>query len=151
MGRVQILRLLLCLVIALVGYFGGQTNIPNAQAKQYELRYSDIGPPRGPRAKALMWWAEQLQRRSAGDLKIKFFWSQSLVKGKATLKAVGTGISDMGTVVGVYNPAELPVWNYSNTPFLHSDAWVGMRTWYELRKVAPELKDIVIEREKGEE
>ncbi|MDA1101699.1 MAG: C4-dicarboxylate TRAP transporter substrate-binding protein [Proteobacteria bacterium] len=106
----------------------------------YELRYSDIGPPRGPRAEALKWWASELEKRSGGDIKINFFWSQSLIKAKATMKAVGSGLSETGTILGVYTPAELPVWNYANTPFLHTDAWIGMRTWHELRQSSALLK-----------
>ena len=111
------------------------------QAKNYNLRYSDIGPPRGPRAAALMWWAEELESRSNGQIKIKFFWSQSLVKGKATMKAVGSGLADMGTILGIYTPADLPIWNYANTPFAISDPWVGMRTWHELRQKVSGLRN----------
>ena len=110
-----------------------------AYAKNYTLRYSDIGPPRGPRAAALKWWAGELEKRSGGQIKIKFYWSQSLVKGKETLKAVGSGLSETGTILGVYTPADLPIWNYANAPFAIGDAWVGMRTWYELRQTVPEL------------
>ena len=110
-----------------------------ASAAPMELRYSDIGPPRGPRAAALEWWAQELDKRSNGQIKIKFFWSQSLVKGKETLKAVGSGLAEMGTIIGIYTPAELPVWNVANMPFFFSDAWVGMRTMWEARKVIPEL------------
>ena len=106
---------------------------------EYSLRYSDIGPPRGPRAAALMWWAEELNKRSNGRIEIKFFWSQSLVKGKETLKAVGSGLAEMGTILGIYTPAELPVWNFANIPFSIGDMWVGMRTWQELRQKMPEL------------
>ncbi len=112
-----------------------------AEAKNYVLRYSDIGPPRGPRAEALMWWADALEQRSNGQIKIKFFWSQSLVKGKATLKAVGSGLADMGTILGIYTPADLPIWNYANKPFAISDTWVGMRVWHELRQTVPELEE----------
>ncbi len=115
--------------------------VKSAYAQSYNLRYSDIGPPRGPRAAALKWWASELDKRSGGQLKIKFFWSQSLVKGKATLKAVGSGLADMGTILGLYTPADLPVWNYSNTPFLIGDAWVGMRTWQEMRRKLKVLRD----------
>lgn len=111
-----------------------------AQAKNYVLRYSDIGPPRGPRAQALMWWADELDKRTDGQVKIKFFWSQSLVKGKETLKAVGSGLAETGTILGVYTPADLPIWNYANAPFGNKDAWVGMRTWWELRQTVPEIR-----------
>ena len=111
---------------------------PSAAA-EYPLRYSDLGPPRGPRAAALMWWADELNARSNGRIEIKFFWGQSLVKGKETLKAVGSGLSETGTILGIYTPADLPVWNYANAPFAISDVWVGMRTWHELRQTHPLL------------
>ena len=133
-------RFVLCGAIALAAFLAVPLGIPTADAKSYTLRYSDIGPPRGPRAEALKWWAAELEKRSGGDLKIKFFWSQSLVKGKATMKAVGSGLSETGTILGVYTPAEVPIWNYANTPFLHADAWIGMRTWHELRQISPELR-----------
>jgi TRAP-type C4-dicarboxylate transport system substrate-binding protein len=122
-----------------MGFFAAPVGMPTAEAKVYTLRYADIGPPRGPRAAALKWWASELEKRSGGDIKIKFFWSQSLVKGKATMKAVGSGLSETGTILGVYTPAEFPLWNYANTPFLHTDAWIGMRTWFELRQQSPAL------------
>jgi len=110
-------------------------------AQALELRYSDIGPPRGPRADVLQWWAEELKTRTNGDITVKFFWSQSLVKGKETLKAVGSGLVDAGTVLGIYTPAELPIWNLANAPFGVQDPWVGMRTWQELRETVPALRD----------
>ncbi len=134
------LRLALCGAIAATALLAAPVGISSADAKVYNLRYADIGPPRGPRAAALMWWADELKSRSGGDINIKFFWSQSLVKGKATMKAVGSGLSDMGSVLGIYTPAEFPVWNYSNTPFLHKDAWIGMRTWFELRQQNADLR-----------
>ena len=115
-------------------------SVAPVDAKDYVLRYSDIGPPRGPRAKALMWWADELDKRSGGKLKIKFFWGQSLVKGKETLKAVGSGLAETGTILGVYTPADMPIWNFANAPFAISDEWVGMRTWWELRQTTPELQ-----------
>ena len=65
----------------------------------------------------------------------------TLVKAKETLKAVGSGLVDSGTILGVYTPADLPIWNYANTPFGVSDPWVGMRTWYELRQTVPALRE----------
>ncbi len=126
--------------ISLLGLFAAALilvapmSVKPVKAKNYELRYSDIGPPRGPRAKALMWWADELDKRSNGQLKIKFFWGQSLVKGKETLKAVGAGLADTGTIIGVYTPADMPIWNYANAPFAVTDEWVGMRTWWDLRQ-----------------
>jgi TRAP-type transport system periplasmic protein len=110
-----------------------------AQPKEYLLKYSDLGPPRGPRADALQWWAQEIENRTQGRVKVKFFWSESLSKADETLKAVGAGIAETGTVLGVYSPVDLPIWNLANAPFGADDPWVGMRTWQEMREVAPEL------------
>ena len=71
-------------------------------AKEYLIRYSDIGANRGPRAAALGVWKNEIEKESKGQLKIKFFWGQSLMKAKATLKGVGSGLAEMGTVIGAY-------------------------------------------------
>jgi TRAP-type C4-dicarboxylate transport system substrate-binding protein len=111
-----------------------------AQAKDYVLRYSDLGPPQGPRAQTLQWWAQEIETRTNGRVKIKFFWSESLFKAPDTLKAVGAGLAEAGTVLGIYSPVDLPVWNLANAPFGESDPWVGMRTWHEMRQTVPELR-----------
>jgi len=128
--------------LALSGMLMG---IAAASAEAIELRYSDIGPPRGPRAVSLIWWADELAKRTNNEITVKFYWSQSLVKGKETLKAVGSGLSDSGTILGIYTPAEFPLWNLSNAPFGVADEWVGMRTWYEMRQVN---KDLIAETKK---
>ena len=48
-------------------------------AKEYLIRYSDIGATRGPRAAALQIWKKEIEEESKGKLKIKFFWGQSLM------------------------------------------------------------------------
>lgn len=119
---------------------GGIAFTTPANSKTYTLQYADMSPPRGPRADAMKWWAAELEKRTAGQVKVKFHWTQSMVKGKEILKAVGSGLADAGTILGVYTPADLPVWNMANIPFTISDPWVGMRTWQKLRETMPELK-----------
>ena len=128
--------------IAATLVYGGASTVTgiNAEAKTYKLKYTDIGPPRGPRPETMIWWADEIKKRTDGKVQIKFYWSQSLVKGKETLKAVGAGLVDVGTVLGLYTPADLPIWNLSNAPFGGRDPWVGMRTWQDLRKASPELQ-----------
>ena len=111
----------------------------NAYA-EYNIRFSEIGPPRGARAEVMKWWASEIEKRTEGEVKIEFFWSQALTKGKDTLRAVGTGLSDAGTIMGLYNPAEVPIWNYGSLPFVAGDVWVTLRTWQELQRTMPELQ-----------
>ncbi len=112
-----------------------------ASDKTYELRYTEHGPSRGPRAETFMWWADELEARSNGQIKVEFFWGQSLAKAKDAIKAVRSGFADAGTVVGIYAASDLPVWNFSNTPFFFEDEWVALRTMTEAREKIPALRD----------
>lgn len=124
----------------LIGGVASTVFAGSVAAAEFKLRYSDLGPPRGTRPAAMMWWADELKKRSNGRIEVEFFWSQALVKAKETLKAVGSGLVDTGTILGIYTPADLPIWNLSNAPFGGRDVWVGMKTWQELRKITPELQ-----------
>jgi TRAP-type C4-dicarboxylate transport system substrate-binding protein len=126
-------------VVAL-GVAGVLLGAAPAGAQSRELRYSDLGPPSGSRAQSLMWWGQEIESRTGGRVKVKFFWSESLARAGDTLRLVGAGVVEAGTVLGVYNPVELPIWNLANAPSGDSDPWVGMRTWQELRQVLPELQ-----------
>ena len=104
-----------------------------ADAKDYIIRYSDIGGNKGPRAAALNVWAKEIEEQSKGQMKIKFFWGQSLIKAKATLKGVSSGLAEMGTIIPAYTPADTPVGNYGNIPFNEADPWIGMRAHHDVR------------------
>jgi TRAP-type C4-dicarboxylate transport system substrate-binding protein len=111
-----------------------------AQPRDFEVKYADLGPPRGPRAQSLMWWGHEIESRTGGRVKVKFFWSESLARAHETLRLVGAGVADAGTVLGIYNPVDLPIWNLANAPSGDSDPWVGMRTWHEMRQAVQELQ-----------
>lgn len=110
-------------------------------AAEYDLRFAEFGSSRGPRAEAIQWWADELQKRSDGRVEVEIFWAQSLAKGPDTVAAIGSGLADVGSAVGVYTPADMPIWNLSNTPFSIDDMWVGMRVWDEMQKTSPELQE----------
>lgn len=95
------------------------------------LTFSDYGPNRGVRAQAIEWFAQQVEKRSGGDLKIQFYWGGSLLKGKATLKGIGDGVADMGTVVSFFTPRELLTYNVIGDYPGNGDIWVGLRTMYD--------------------
>ncbi len=108
-----------------------------ARSESYDLRFAEIGSPRGPRAEALQWWADELAARSNGQIKVEIFWGGALVSAKEVLQAVGTGLADAGTVVGSYTPAQTPIWALTGTPFVFDDTWVGLRAAYEARQTIP--------------
>ncbi len=124
--------------LALAAAGGPVTTTSADAAAEFNLRYSDIGPPRGPRAEALKWWASELKSRSKGRIEIEFFWGQSLIKAKDNLRGIGSGLVETAQLIASYNAAELGLWNYASVPFGINDEWVGMRVWHEMLTTTPE-------------
>ena len=96
------------------------------------LTYSDNSPNRGTRAEVTNWFAEELGKRTNGELKIEFHWGGALLKAKAAAKGIGAGAADMGTIIGVYNPKLHPAYLLTDLPTEYSDHWVGTRAVYEM-------------------
>lgn len=95
------------------------------------LRYAEFGPNRGTRAEALNWFADELKKRSNGELEIEFHWGKSLLGTKAVLQGLGDGVADMGSVIGFFTPKKLRGYNIGDLPVNNSDEWIGMRALYE--------------------
>lgn len=109
----------------------------SADAIAKTLRYAEFGPNRGSRAEALKWFATDLEKRSAGALKIEFHWGKALLGTRAVLKGVGDGVADMGSVIAFFTPKKLRTYNIADLPVANSDSWVGMRAVYELATTHP--------------
>ncbi len=111
------------------------------EAAAKTLTFAEFGPNRGTRAASLEWFADQLDARSNGDLKIEFFWGKSLLGTKAVLQGVADGVADMGSVIGFFTPKELRAYNIGDLPVANSDVWVGMRALYDLASHHPVFLD----------
>lgn len=112
---------------------------------EYQLTYAEIASERGPRAEAIKWWADEVNKRTDGRVEIDVVWGGGLLKSKDQLKGVGSGIADIGTLVSVLHPAEQVLWTFGGQPLNEADPWVAMRAWYDLRgeneQFAAELTD----------
>jgi TRAP-type transport system periplasmic protein len=96
------------------------------------LTFTDNSPNRGTRAVATNWFAEELAKRTNGEVKIEFHWGGALLKAKAAPKGIGSGAADMGMIIGLYNPKLHHGYIVSDFPTEYSDAWVGNRATYDL-------------------
>ena len=103
------------------------------------LTFSDNSPNRGTRAEVTNWFAEEVSKRTNGELKIEMHWGGALLKAKAAAKGVGAGAADMGTVIGVYNPKLHTAYLLSDLPTKYSDHWVATRAVYEMATTNKEL------------
>lgn len=104
------------------------------------LRYAEGGPNRGTRAAAVQFFADEVERLSAGDIKIDIHWGGALLKWSGVMDGVSAGSADLGTVLSSYEPQELKALGIGDIPLEYSDPWVGMRAMYDLMTTEPELK-----------
>lgn len=61
------------------------------------------------------WFADQIEKRTNGDVKIKIFWSEVLGKAKENLNLLQQGSIDMAAMSPGYFPAQLPFYAAPNS------------------------------------
>lgn len=108
-----------------------------AEAQTMTLRFAEFGPNRGVRAEGLNWLAEQMSERSDGAMQLDIIWGGALVGAAATAQAISDGVADMGSVVPVYAPGQLVVYETVDT-LQFPDEWAGMMATYELMTTHPD-------------
>jgi TRAP-type C4-dicarboxylate transport system substrate-binding protein len=104
------------------------------------LSFTDNGPNRGARAEATNWFAEELAKRTEGEIKMEIHWGGALLKAKAATKGIGDGAADMGFIIGVYNPSMHPGFLLADLPTQYADPWASTRALYELNTTNDVLK-----------
>lgn len=113
--------------------------LAGAAIAETSLRYTEPSVNRGERAEVMNWFADEVARRSSNDLKVKFFWGGALMDANNSLKGIGDGAVEMGSIVGSYTPREMQVYNVGDLPLASSDVWVGLHAMYELATTNPEV------------
>lgn len=108
-----------------------------AAAQTLTLRFAEFGPNRGVRAQGLEWLAEQMSERSDGAMQLDIIWGGALVGAAAAAQAISDGVADMGSVVPVYAPGQLVVYEVVDT-LQFPDEWAGMMATYELMTTHPD-------------
>ncbi|WP_245807562.1 C4-dicarboxylate TRAP transporter substrate-binding protein [Cognaticolwellia beringensis] len=95
------------------------------------LTYGEPGPNRGARAGATKWFAQEVEKRSGGDLKIEIKWGGALFKANASRQSIAAGVVDMGTIIPDYFPKEMVSFSLTNLPFENLDPWVGLKANFD--------------------
>ncbi len=116
----------------LLVWFSGFLFIAAAAAEPLVLRYAAQGAAKGIRAEAVKWWASEIEKRTKGQVKFRFFWSGALLKPGDAMEGIGAGTADCGGAWGIYHPAKTPLWTVADPPFSHDDAYVGLKAMQEM-------------------
>jgi len=88
-----------------------------------------------PQAVTTQWFADELERRTNGEYRIRIHWGSSIAGMGEIPTAIASGTGDIGDVVTPYFPDELPVNNAISFfwPQPHSSIELGMymQLWHE--------------------
>jgi TRAP-type C4-dicarboxylate transport system substrate-binding protein len=95
------------------------------------LTYGEPGPNRGARAQATKWFANEVEKRSGGDLKIDIMWGGALFKANASRQSIAAGVVDLGTIIPDYFLKEMVSFSLTNLPFENLDPWVGLKANFD--------------------
>ena len=108
---------------------------------QITLIAGEAGPNRGARAATLQSFADDVAKRSDGEVTIDIQWGGALFKSGAAVQSISNGVADLGTIISVYFPQEMLGYGIADLPLENPDAWVGMRATDELMRSSSALQD----------
>ena len=63
-------------------------------------------------------WADEIERRSNGQIKIQIFWAGELIGPREMPNALKSGLVDVIGLSPAYTPGQTPLWNVIYMPFL---------------------------------
>ncbi|MBW2561389.1 MAG: C4-dicarboxylate ABC transporter substrate-binding protein, partial [Deltaproteobacteria bacterium] len=114
--------------------------------KTVELTYSIFFPPTHSQCKAAVSWAEEIEKRTEGRIKITTFPGGTLTKANQCYDGVVKGISDIGMSCFAYTRGRFPVMAAVDLPHGYPDGRVATRVANEFAKtMAPkELDDVKV-------
>jgi TRAP-type C4-dicarboxylate transport system substrate-binding protein len=117
-----------------------------AIAKTISLNYSIFFPPSHDQCKAGIAWAEEIEKRTDGNVKITVFPGGTLTKANQCYDGVVKGISDLGMSCFAYTRGKFPVMEAIDLPLGYPNGTVATRVANDFFKtIQPaELSDVKV-------
>lgn len=114
---------------------------PPAQAKTIELSFASHVPPKAaPYVHAFIPWAKKIEERTNGQLKIKFYVAQTLVKARDSYDAVLNGIADISWLMFSWTPGRFPLTSVMELPYMVKSTFAGAHVLTKLFEKFPEMR-----------
>jgi TRAP-type C4-dicarboxylate transport system substrate-binding protein len=117
-----------------------------AGAQVIELKFANYFPPPARHSKICEDFLAELEQRTGGKVKGRFFAGGSLLKAPAMFQGVITGIADIGFSHVEYTPGRMPVTEAVGLPLGYPSGWVANQVandFYHKFKPA-EWKDVEV-------
>lgn len=118
----------------------GLSGLTGTSAQARELSFSLSSSPKGALNNVQRWWADEIAKRTNGEVTVKFYYLQSLAKLSDALKAVQSGLADIATTVPAYSSKQLPVWYLASTAIGTGNQYVTTEAWRRVRDSRLEIK-----------
>ena len=96
-----------------------------ANCKTLVLKWAAYQPPISPFTIPQRYFAQEIERVSQGEVKVKFYWAQSLVSGKGMMEAVRDGSADVVSMCASYFRSKVPLTSIVDVPFLNTSGQGG--------------------------
>lgn len=96
-----------------------------AQAKTINMKLANYFPPPSGQSKIMVRFIAELEARTGGQVKIRYFPGGSLLKAPATIKGVEKGIVDIGLAHIEYTAGRFPVMEVCELPLGFATGWIA--------------------------
>ena len=156
MKRLPVFFIIIVTVLTLIAGCGDKSKSTGAEAaeqksaaateKPIELNYSIFFPASHLQAKTAADWAEEIEKRTEGRVKITMFPGGTLTKAPQCYEGVVNGISDIGMSVFAYTRGKFPLLEGLDLPVGYPDGLTATRAANELveRYDPEELEDVKV-------
>ena len=137
------MKRLLVLVASVFACIGVLTGFASAQDVT-KLSFSIWQQPEHYMVKAIRSWAEDVEKKTDGKVKIEFYYGGTLTSGPQAYDGIVNGISDIAAAASGWNPGQFPMTRIADIPL----GWTSSRqaslvTWDFYKKYQPKEWDEV--------
>jgi len=94
-------------------------------SKVIKFKFAHIFPPPAKQSRICEQFVRELEKRTGGRIKTRYFGGGSLLKPPGLAKGLELGIADMGFVHVEYSPGRFPVTEVCDLPLGYPSGWVS--------------------------
>jgi TRAP-type C4-dicarboxylate transport system substrate-binding protein len=111
-----------------------------AQGKTFAFKFATSVPEKSFMGGLQKWWANEIEKRTNGRVKIQIFWMESLIEWKDMYHGVKSGVAEIGNPCSTYDPSIFPLFMVLDMPYNVRDYWAGNMAAIDTAENEPHLK-----------
>ena len=108
------------------GLMMGFLTFETARAQVINLKFANFFPPPAKQSLICEEFIKDLEMRTGGRIKVKYYPGGSLLNGPGMYKGIVGGIADIGYSHVYYTPGRFPVTEMVGLPLGNQTSWTGV-------------------------